>query len=140
MKPGELRMFRNGRNPITKEINYILGLIVEIDPIFNICKVLLDSGNVKWLNPHGSRIITDSAPASSCGFTIHGLDHGNPILRCIYMMVRNTHQNGERSTSITTVPFSLTEEWFPSTPRISVPWRRMNENERWRPNHILVCR
>lgn len=63
MKPGELRMFRNGRNPITKEINYILGLIVEIhedhDPIFNVCKVLLSGGDVKWLNPHGSRGITD---------------------------------------------------------------------------------
>jgi hypothetical protein len=58
-------MFRNGRNPITKEINYVLGLIVEIhedpDPISNVCKVLLSDGGVKWLNPHGSRIITDES-------------------------------------------------------------------------------
>jgi hypothetical protein len=63
MKRGDLRMFRNGRNPITKEINYVLGLIVEIhedpDPISNVCKVLLSDCSVKWLNPHGSRIITD---------------------------------------------------------------------------------
>ena len=63
MKLGDLRMFRNGRNPITKEINYVLGLIVEIhedpDPISTFCKVLLNDCSVKWLNPHGSRIITD---------------------------------------------------------------------------------
>jgi hypothetical protein len=62
VKIGELREFRNGRNPITKEIIYILGLIIEIhedpDPISNVCKVLLVDG-IKWLNPHGSRRITD---------------------------------------------------------------------------------
>ena len=63
MKPGELREFRNGRNLITKEIIRILGLIIEIhedpDPISNVCKVLLSDCSVRWLNPHGSRIITD---------------------------------------------------------------------------------
>lgn len=63
MKVGELREFRNGRNPITKEIIYILGLIIEIhedpDPISNVCKVLLGEGSIRWLNPHGSRRITD---------------------------------------------------------------------------------
>ena len=62
MKIGELREFRNGRNPITKEIIYILGLIIEIhedpDPISDVCKVLLGDG-IKWVNPHGSRRITD---------------------------------------------------------------------------------
>ena len=65
MKVGELREFRNGRHPITKEIIYILGLIIEIredpDPIFNECKVLLGDGSMKWLNPHGSRRITDES-------------------------------------------------------------------------------
>lgn len=63
MKVGELREFSNGRNPITKEIIYILGLIIEIredpDPIFNVCKVLLVDGSTKWVNQHGSRVITD---------------------------------------------------------------------------------
>ena len=63
MKVGELREFRNGRNPITKEIIRILGLIIEIhedhDPISNVCKVLLCDGSIRWLNPHGSRGITD---------------------------------------------------------------------------------
>ncbi len=63
MKPGDLRMFRNGRNPITKEINYVLGLIIEIhedhDPICNSCKVLMRDDMIKWLNPHGSRGISD---------------------------------------------------------------------------------
>lgn len=62
MKVGELREFRNGRNPITKEIIRILGLIIEIhedpDPISDVCKVLLGDG-IKWVNPHGSRRITD---------------------------------------------------------------------------------
>lgn len=63
MKVGELRLFRYGRNPITKEIIRILGLIIEIhedhDPISNVCKVLMGDGIVRWLNPHGSRRITD---------------------------------------------------------------------------------
>ena len=52
MKVGELREFRNGRNPITKEIIYILGLIIGIhedpDPISNVCKVLLGDGSIRW--------------------------------------------------------------------------------------------
>jgi hypothetical protein len=60
---GELRAFRNGRNPITKEIIYILGLILEIhedpDPISNVCKVLTGDGRVRWVTPHGSRSITN---------------------------------------------------------------------------------
>ena len=63
MKVGEVRLFRNGRNPFTKEIIWILGLIIDIhedhDPISNVCKVLVGDGIVRWLNPHGSRIITD---------------------------------------------------------------------------------
>lgn len=63
MKLGEVRLFRNGRNPFTKEIIWILGLIIDIhedhDPISNVCKVLVGEGIVRWLNPHGSRIITD---------------------------------------------------------------------------------
>lgn len=63
MKVGELREFRNGRNPITKEIIYILGLIVDIhedpDPIFDSCKVLTQGGTIKWLNPHGSKEIVN---------------------------------------------------------------------------------
>ena len=63
MKVGELREFRNGRNPITKEIVRILGLVLEIhedpDPISDVCKVLLCDGGIRWLNPHGSRSITD---------------------------------------------------------------------------------
>ena len=63
MKVGDLREFRKGRNLITKEIIRILGLIIEIhedpDPISTFCKVLLSDGSVRWLNPHGSRIITD---------------------------------------------------------------------------------
>jgi len=62
MRIGEIRLFRNGRNPFTKEIIWILGLIIDIhedhDPISNVCKVLLCDG-IKWLNPHGSRGITD---------------------------------------------------------------------------------
>ena len=65
VKIGELREFRNGRNPITKEIIYILGLILEIredpDPISNVCKVLLGDGSIRWLNPHGSSRITDES-------------------------------------------------------------------------------
>ena len=65
MKLGELREFRTGRNPITKEIIWILGLIIEIhedpDPISNVCKVLSGDGSVRWLNPHGSRGITDES-------------------------------------------------------------------------------
>lgn len=63
MKVGELREFRDGRNPITKEIIRIRGLIIEIhedpDPISDVCKVLTCDGRVRWLNPHGSRGITD---------------------------------------------------------------------------------
>ena len=65
MKIGELREFRDRRNPITKEIIYILGLIIEIhedpDPISNVCKVLLGDGSIRWLNPHGSSRITDES-------------------------------------------------------------------------------
>ena len=65
MKIGELREFRNGRNPITKEIIWILGLIIEIhedpDPISNVCKVLMGGGSIKWVTPHGSRRITDES-------------------------------------------------------------------------------
>lgn len=63
MKPGDLRMFRNGRNPITKEINWVMGLILEIheefDPIDDWCKVLSRSGRIQTFHLHGSRAISD---------------------------------------------------------------------------------
>ena len=63
MKLGELRAFRDGRNPITKEIIRILGLIIEIhedpDPIYDVCKVLSSDCSVRWVSPHGSRVIMD---------------------------------------------------------------------------------
>ena len=63
MKPGDLRMFRNGRNPITKEINWVMGLIIEIheefDPMDDWCKVLSRSGRIQTFHLHGSRGISD---------------------------------------------------------------------------------
>jgi hypothetical protein len=60
---GDLRMFRNGRNPITKEINYVLGLIIEIheefDPMDDWCKVLSRNGRIQTFHLHGSRGISD---------------------------------------------------------------------------------
>lgn len=67
MKPGDLRMFQIGRNPITRDINWVLGLILEVvpdvvpddDPILDRCKVLTCDGIVKHVPVHGSRGIAD---------------------------------------------------------------------------------
>ena len=63
MKVGDLRKFRNGRNSITRDIVYVLGLILEIhedpDPISDVCKVLLCDGSIKWLLTHGSSGVSD---------------------------------------------------------------------------------
>ena len=63
MKRGDLRMFRIGRNPITRDINWVLGLILEVvpddDPILDRCKVLTCDGIVKHVPVHGSRGIAD---------------------------------------------------------------------------------
>jgi len=60
MKPGELREFRNGRDPITKEINWVLGFIIEVvepyDPPI-MCKVLNVDGKTRYMTLHGSRKI-----------------------------------------------------------------------------------
>jgi hypothetical protein len=60
MKPGELREFRNGRDPITKEINWVLGFIIEVvehhnDPIMDRCKVLTTDGRIRYMLVHGSK-------------------------------------------------------------------------------------
>ena len=62
MKVGDLRKFRDGRNSITRDIVYVLGLILEIhedpDPISDVCKVL-SGGRTRWLLTHGSSGVSD---------------------------------------------------------------------------------
>lgn len=63
MKVGDLWQFRCGRNPITKDIRRVTGIILEImdykHPRMNRCKVLTLDGKVEYYTSHGSRGVTD---------------------------------------------------------------------------------
>lgn len=60
MKRGDLYAFRRGRDPVTKEILWANGLVLEIlkakdDPINDFCKVLTSDGNVGFWRIHGAK-------------------------------------------------------------------------------------
>lgn len=62
MKPGDLVAFRRGINPFTKNINWVLGLILEViedhDPVEDHCKTLTKHG-IMYFRIHGSQNITE---------------------------------------------------------------------------------
>jgi len=63
VKVGDLRMFLIGRNPITRDLRWVTGIILEIiedhDPIDDRCKVLTEGGRIGYYRIHGSRGIKD---------------------------------------------------------------------------------
>ena len=62
MKPGDLVAFRRGRNPFTKNINWVFGLVLEVienhDPIEDQCKTLTKYG-IMYFRIHGSQRINE---------------------------------------------------------------------------------
>ena len=61
MNPGDLIRYRTGRNSITRDLVWDIGLVIQVEPDDfdggDKCKILCSGGILKWIRIHGTTVL-----------------------------------------------------------------------------------